>query len=82
MTYIPASRDFEQRPANRYAALRSGLHADGAVAASDLHRLSARLVKVAVGVVVLLGLALVLPAAFAAVGDIAGVYDSLSPTPR
>ena len=84
MTYQPAPRDFDLTPRNRYAAMRMGLTQprNRATDHSTLHRLSARLVTLAILCVIGLAVAVLLPPAFAALGDIAATYDTLSPVPR
>lgn len=81
MTFTNASRDFGARPANRYAALRMGVAApkNQPVAASDLHRLTGRIVGATVLAVIALCVAVILPVAFEALGNLTAVYDSLSP---
>lgn len=84
MTYQPSPRDFDLTPRNRYASMRMGLSQprNRATEASTLHRLSARLVMVAVVSVIALSVAVLVPPAFEALGNIAATYEGLGPTPR
>ncbi len=84
MTYQPSPREFDLTPRNRYAAMRMGVSQprNRATDASTLHRMSARLVMLAVVSVIGLSVAVLLPPVFEALGDIAATYDILGPTQR
>lgn len=79
MTYMPTPRDFDYQPKNRYAAMRMGVPvaANHPTDASDLHRLSARIVTGAVVAVIAIAAFTIVPSALEAFGSVTGIYDSM-----